>query len=150
MQAPAVFYEPCAMPGEMSHVTQADKGIAKAIWHANGHLPVVHQASHVPALELGDEVLYTHTQLGVYIIARTLKSNEMPAKYWQQCDGDKVELSVGQSLFCMEKSGAIQIKTPYADLSIDAFGKVEINSMELIQTAQGAVQINSGSTKLCR
>lgn len=145
MQAPAILYDPCYLPGEISRVTKVRNGIARELWHPDRNLAVVCQASHVPALEEGDDVLYMQTQAGVYIIARTLKGDELPAKYWQQSRGDKVELSVGKSFFCMEKSGAIQIKTPHADLTINPQGKVEINSTELIQAAQGAVQINSGS-----
>ncbi len=150
MQTPAILYEPCYMPSIISRVTEADKGIAVAIWHADGDLPVTHQASHVPALEKGDEVLYLHIEVGAYIIARSLQGGERPAKHWQHCSDGKVEMRVGLSLFSLEKSGAVQIKTPHADLSIDQHGKVEINCMELIQAAQGAVQINSGRWERCR
>ncbi len=117
-------------------VTVCQQGKAQFIAQHCIQLQVYAQGSHVPYLTKGDEVLFTVTDKGAYILARNCQKHEAPSIHLQQINAAQVCLQFGSCELLLNKTGELHIRNAHADIKLHDHG-VQITA------DQGYIEFNT-------
>lgn len=118
---------------QLANIHTANNGIAKTLV-VNGHIETVYaQASHLPPLQINDEVLYLETAKGIFIIARALHTDESPVVAFQAQNAG-LNLSFGSTNIHISQSGDIKLRAKsiqhksQEDIELNAGRHIKLNS----------------------
>lgn len=119
-------------------VTNTKNGIATKISGISGRklyspkpIPVYSQSSHLHSLTPGDEVLFSMTAKGPFIIAKTRTKN------------GTLGINNGNANITIKENGEIKISNKSAAIKIHPDGKIIIAGTELLQKTKNDIKLNA-------
>ena len=132
----------------LATVIEAIAGKAKHLNIENRNYSVYSQASHVPALQLGDEVFCTQTVKGIVVLAKLLEEGTLPLPNWTHSEPGCVHLNWGSCQVNLNSNGHIKFNNAKASFELTPEGRVVSQSTSLTQLCRDDIHVETQKGKI--